>query len=131
MIIEMKEVRTVANISDSDDTSVEAFDAPFAGYLDVSGCYAEWTEGTGSQTSTQGVISIEVGGNEVATLTASQSGSAGDTQTFTVDGTYATAGNPHVQIEAGDVIEVKVKTQADGGADDGEAVVHLAISWGV
>jgi hypothetical protein len=110
---------------------VETFDAPFNGYLDVSGCYAEWTEATGSQTGTQGVISIEVGGNEVATLTASQGGSAGDVQTFTVDGTYATSANPHVEISSGDVIEIKVKTQASGGTVTGEAVVHLALSWGI
>ena len=83
------------------------------------------------QSSAQGVVSIEVGGNEVATCTANISASIGDTQTFTVDGTYATAANPHVEFAAGDVIEIKIKTQASGGTTTGEGIVHLANSLGV
>ena len=125
----MKEARTAVDISAS-AASFEAFDAPFAGYLDVSGAYLEWTEATGSQTTTVAVISIEVGGTEVATCTASQGGAIGDVQLFTPDGTVATAANPHVEIAAGDVIDIKLKTQAVGGTVTGTAIVHFPLCWG-
>lgn len=126
----MKEGRTACDISAA-AADYETFDAPFAGYLDVSGCYIEWTEAPGSQTTTPAVISIYVGGNVVGTVTAETSGAIGDVQLFTVDGTYATAENPHVEIAAGDVIKYGVTTQAVGGTVTGLAIPHLALSWGV
>jgi hypothetical protein len=129
MISEMKEGRTACDISAA-AADYETFDAPFAGYLDVSGCYIEWTEATGSQTSAQAVISLYVGGNVVGTVTASQSGAIGDVQLFTVDGTYATAANPHVEFAAGDIIKYGVTTQASGGTVTGTAIPHMCLNFG-
>ena len=96
----------------------------------VTGSHLVWdTEATGTQT-TQGVVSIEVGGVEVATLTAARSGALGDSQVFVVDGTYTTAASPYAEFSAGDVIEVKIKTQAVTGAE-GEGSVYLALEYAV
>lgn len=118
----------VANISDASDTSQYSIEAPAAGVLRVDQTYIRWTEATGSQTSTQGVVSLEVAGVEVATLTANQSDGIGETQTFTgattdTNGTVINA----IDFAAGADIEVVVKTQAVGGTITGDGDVFLSL----
>ncbi len=108
-------------------TSFYAFDAPKAGKLLVNQCFCVWeAEATGTQTATQGVISIEVGGTEVALLTANQGASVDDSQIFAADGTNNTAANAEYPIASGDSVDVKIKTIAVGGTLIGEGRVHLA-----
>lgn len=107
--------------------SVFTIDAPRAGYLDINKTFGRWEEATGSQTSVVAVASIEVGGVEIALLTASQSGAIADTQNFLADGTNAIGSNPHVEFSAGDVIDVTLKTQASGGTTTGTLRVYLAL----
>lgn len=116
-----------ADISDASGTVQETYKAPFNGYLRLDRCFAQWTEATGTQTTTVGVLSIEVGGVEVATLTASQGGAVGDTQLFTPNATYVDAANPVYRFSVGDVIRTKVKTQAVDGTTTGDGVVFLAL----
>lgn len=105
--------------------SVYKFDAPAAGKLDLSQCYVVFEENVGDAT-TQGVLSIEVGGVEVATYTTLGTELEDDSARLTADGTVATSGNPVVAFAAGDVIDVKNKVQASGGTTTGTARVVLA-----
>jgi len=120
-----------ADISQTADTTNSTFEAPFAGKLNIEASYIEWTEETGSQTGTQGVISLEVAGDEVATLIANQGDVVGETQTFTVDGTIATVAQPYAEFDEGDDIECITKTQASGGTVDGDGTVYLFIEYAV
>lgn len=120
-----------ADINQANDTTNSTFETPFAGKLNVEATYLEWTEATGSQSGAQGVISLEVGGVEVATLTANQSDAIGETQTFTVDGTVATVAEPFVPFAAGADIECITKTQATGGTVTGDGTIYLAVEYAV
>jgi len=120
-----------ADINQTADTTNSTFEAPFDGRLNIEAMYIEWTEATGSQTTTQGVISIEVAGTEVATLTANQSDAIGETQTFTVDGTEATAAQPFVEFDAGDDIECITKTQAVDGTVTGDGTIYMPIEYAI
>jgi hypothetical protein len=120
----------VVDINAADDTSAYSFDVPFDGYLVLGECYAVAEEATGTQSSTQGVVSIEVGGVEVGTLTADISQSIGHTQTFTPDGTNVTAANPVYKVTAGDAVEAITKTQAVGGTVTGTYRVSFALDSG-
>ena len=128
--VQLVRAEAVVDISAAADTSAFTMDAPKAGYLVIDQCFARAEEATGSQTSAQGVVSIEVGGTEVATLTADQSQSIGHVQTFTVDGTNATAKNPVYKFAAGDTIEAVTKTQASGGTVTGTYRVYFACDFG-
>lgn len=118
-----------ADISQADGTTNWAITAPFDGRLTLDGSFLQWTEATGTQTTTQGVVSIEVAGTEVATLTAGQSSAIGTTQTFTLDSSID-PGSPYVVFDAGDSIELKTKTQAAGGTITGDGNIFLSMSMG-
>jgi len=119
-----------ADLSQAADTTNSTFETPFDGRLNVEASYIEWTEETGAQTGTQGVISIEVGGTEVASLTANKVDIVGETQKFTVDGTVATSAQPFAEFDAGDDIECITKTQAVTGIG-GDGTVYLVIEYAV
>lgn len=120
---------TVVDFSGSTG-SVFKFKAPRAGRLNVHESFLIFEELVGDAT-TQGVMSLEVGGVEVATYTTLGDGTeAVDASgNFTVDGTVATAKDPHVAIAAGDVIDVKLKTQASGGTTTGTARAFLSLDF--
>lgn len=117
-----------ADISQTADTTNFTMEAPFAGKLNIDKAFLVWTEATGSQTSAQGVVSIEVAGTEVASLTANQSDAIGESQTFTLDSALD-EGSPYVYFSAGDDIEVITKTQAAGGGTTGDGVVYLPVEF--
>lgn len=130
MIAHMKKTLSSCDISDAATTSFEAFQAPYAGRVYIPGCYVSWdVEATGAQT-TQGVLSLEVGGVVVATLAATRSGSLGDCDHFSPDGTYTTAASPYAEFAAGDTIEVKVQTQAATNPE-GDGYGYLALEYAV
>jgi len=120
----------VVDISAAAATTAFTMDVPFDGYLVIDESFARWEEDAGSQTTTAGVASIEVGGNEVATITSAKDEVIGDTDTWTVDGTYATAANPVVKVSAGDAVVLKTKTQAVGGTVTGTLRAYLAFDFG-
>lgn len=109
--------------------SVYKLDAPRAGKLLIDQCWITFEEAVGDAT-TQGVASIEVGGTEVATYDTLGTEAIDDSAEFTPDGTVATTANPMAPIASGDVIDVKLKTQASGGTTTGTGRVHLVIEWG-
>lgn len=118
-----------ADINDAAGTDMYLVDAPFAGKINVSKCYVRWSEATGSQTSAQGTILLKVGGTTVGTMTAPQSGAIGDTTTFTVDGTNATAADPWYPIASGDAVLCEIGTQASGGTVTGDGEIYLYMEY--
>ena len=116
-----------ADISDASGTDQFTMEAPFAGNLRVNECFVRWTEATGTQTTTQGVLSILVAGTSRATLTANRSDAIGQTQAFAT----TTAGDSTWNFAAGDTILVEVLTQAVDGTTVGDGDVYLALEWGV
>ena len=116
---------SAADISDAATTDQFSMEAPFAGVLRLDECYVRWTEDTGTQSSTQGVVALEVGGTEVATLTANISDSIGETQTFTA------SSDKYIEFAAGDDIVITIKTQASGGTVTGDGDVQLSLEFGV
>ena len=124
------QISSMGDISDADGTVHMAYLAPYAGRLSIAESTLVWTEATGTQSGTQGVLSIEVAGTEYATLTAPQSAALGTAQHYTVVPSGSTdAGNPVVDFEAGDSISMLTKTQAVGGTITGDGVVCLAITF--
>ena len=120
------------DISAADGTTQLTYVAPYAGRLHLEESTIMWTEATGTQTGTQGVLSIEVAGTEYATLQAGQSFAIGTAQVYTVvDHAETEAGNPVVDFAAGDNIELIVKTQAVGGTIIGDCTTFLAITFAV
>ena len=118
------------NISDADGTTMIAYVTPYAGRLSIAESTFMWTEATGTQSGTQGVLSIEVASTEYATLTAGISSPIGTAQHYTVVASGETdAGNPVVYFDAGDSIELIVKTQAVGGTIIGDGTANLAITF--
>lgn len=116
---------SAADISDVATTDQFSMEAPFAGVLRIDECFLRWTEATGTQSSAQGVLALEVAGTEVATLTANISDAIGETQTFTA------SSDKNVEFSAGDDIVITVKTQASGGTVTGDGDVQLSLEWGV
>lgn len=114
-----------ADISQAADTTNWTGEMPQAGILRIDETVLRWTEATGTQSSTQGVVSIEVAGTEVATLTANISDGIGETQTFTA------ASDEYIEFSAADDIEVITKTQASGGTTVGDGEVYLSVELGV
>lgn len=100
-----------ADISQAAGTDMWRLEAPAAGKIKVDGCFINWTEATGAMT-VDGVVSLKVDGVEVGTCTPADSNTIGDSDSFVVDGTTATAANPYVAFEAGDIILVEIGTQA-------------------
>ena len=120
------------NISDARGTTQLTYIAPHAGRLHIEESTIVWTEATGTQITTQGVLSIEVAAQEYATLTAGQSFAVGTAQVYTVAAHAETEdGNPVVDFDAGDAIELIVKTQAVGGTIIGDCTVFLAMTFAV
>jgi hypothetical protein len=120
----------VGDISDADGTTHLAYVAPYAGRLSIAESTFMWTEATGTQSGTQGVLSIEVAGTEYATLTAGISSPVGTAQHYTLVASGDTdAGNPVVYFDAGDSIALITKTQAVGGTIIGDGVAYLAITF--
>ena len=117
-----------ADVSDAATTDQWLIDAPAAGTIRVDSCFIALTEVTGAMT-VDGVISLKVGGNEVGTVTLTDSASVGDTFVFTPDGTYATTTNPIVEFADGDDILVEIKTAATG-VTTGDGDVYLDINFG-
>jgi len=120
----------VVDINAAAATAAFAMDAPRAGYLVLNECWGRAEEATGTQTGTQGVVSIEVGGTEVASFTCDISQAIGHTQTFTPDGTNATAANPVYPVADGDEITCVTKTQAAGGTVTGTYRIYLSFDYG-
>jgi hypothetical protein len=116
---------SAADVSDAATTDQFSMEAPFAGVLRLDECYVRWTEATGTQSSAQGVIAIEVATVEVATLTANISDAIGETQLFTA------SSDKYVEFSAGDDIVITVKTQASGGTVTGDGDVQLSLEFGV
>lgn len=114
-----------ADIDAAAATTHFTMEAPWAGKLSINECYLRWSEATGTQATTQGVISVEVAGVEVATLTANISDAVGETQKFTA------ASENFIEFSAGDDIVIKTKTQAAGGTTTGNGDVFLSLEWGV
>jgi len=114
-----------ADINQADGTTNYTAEMPKAGVLRLDECFLRWSEATGTQTTTQGVISIEVAGTEVATLTANISDAIGESQLFTA------SGDKYVEFSAGDDIEVITKTQAVGGTVTGDGTCMLSLELGV
>jgi hypothetical protein len=106
--------------------SVFKFDAPKAGKLLLDSSYFVVEEAF-QAAAVLGVASIEVGGVEVATYTSLGTEALDDSATLTEDGTVATAANPYAAFSAGDVLDVKLKTQATGGVgQNGTLRAYLA-----
>lgn len=101
-------------------------DAPFAGKIMLGSCWARWEEAAGTQTTTAGVASIEVGGTEYATLTSGKNEAIGDRDVFTLSGVGV---DKAVYVAAGDLIDVKLKTQAVGGTVTGTIRVYLCFEF--
>ncbi len=120
-----------ADISDASDTTQFTVNAPYKGVIRLDECFIRWSEATGTQTTTPGVISISVAGTEVATLTAGLSLAIGQTQRFTANTPATTPKDPYIEFNAGDAIVVKTKTQAVGGTITGDGDVHLHFEWGI
>lgn len=116
---------SAADISQTATTDMFSMEAPFAGVLRLDECYVRWTEATGTQSSAQGVVALEVGGTEVATLTANISDAIGETQTFTA------SSDKYIEFSAGDDIVITIKTQASGGTVTGDGDVQLSLEYGV
>lgn len=114
-----------ADISDADATTQFTMEAPYKGTIRLDECFLRWSEATGTQTTTPGVISITVGSTEVATLTANLSDAIGQTQRFTA------SSDKYIEFAAGDNIIIKTKTQAVGGTLVGDGDVSLSLEWGV
>lgn len=108
--------------------SVFKYDAPRAGKLDIHGSYLVFEEAVGNAT-TQGVASLEVNAVEVATYDTLGTEAIDDSATWTPDGTVATAANPVAYFGAGEVIDVKLKTQASGGTPTGTARAYLKLEF--
>ena len=111
--------------------AVFSFKAPRAGRFNVHESFIVFEEVVGDAT-TQGVLSIEVGGVEVATYTTLGDGTetATSSANLTVDGTVATNISPYVDFAAGNLISVKLKTQASGGTTTGTARAYLSLNMG-
>ena len=105
--------------------SVFAFDAPKAGKLLLNKSWLRFEEAAGSQTTTAGVASVEVGGTEVATYTSTKAEAVGDTSVWTQDSTVGD--DQAVYFSQGDVVDVTLKTQAVGGTVTGTIRAYLAI----
>lgn len=109
--------------------SVWSMKAPFAGYVDLESAFLRFEEAvaSGGFSSTASVVSIEVGGSEVATWTTGVGATAvaiGDTKTFTLDSSVdANVGS--VKVAAGDLIDFKLKTLGTGGTLTGTARLHI------
>lgn len=110
-----------ADISQAAATTNFTAEMPKAGKILLDECWLRWTEATGTQSTTQGVVSIEVAGTERATLTANISDAIGESQLFTA------SGDKYIEFSAGDDIAIKTKTQASGGTTVGDGTVYLAL----
>lgn len=122
----------VVDLSAADATVAYTIDAPGAGHIYVGEVFGRFEEAVaaGGFTTTAGVLSLEVGGNEVGTWStgvASTGRAIGDTLSplLTVDGTYATDTNSAVAVAAGDVISVKTKTQGVDGTVTGTVRLYI------
>lgn len=122
----------VGDISDAATTIHLSYVAPYAGRLSIAESTFMWTEATGTQSGTQGVLAIEVAGTEYATITAPQSAAIGTAQHYTLVASGDTEeGNPVVYFDAGDTIALVTKTQAAGGTIIGDGTAYLAITFAV
>lgn len=120
-----------ADISDADATTQFTYKAAKKGVIRLDECYLRWSEATGTQTTTAGVISITVAGVEVATLTAGLSLSIGDTQFFTATTPTTNPKDAWISFLVGDTIVIKTKTQAVGGTLTGDGDVSLSLELGI
>jgi len=120
-----------ADISDAADTTQYTIYAPFKGVIRLDECFLRWTEATGTQTTTAGVISISVAGTEVATLTAGVSLAIGKTQRFTSTTPTTNPKDPYIEFAADDAIVIKTKTQAVDGTITGDGDVFLHLELGI
>lgn len=126
-MIQIIRAEAIADIDAAADTAAFVMDAPRAGKLVINQCFGRWEEAAGTQTTTAGVVSLEVNDNEVGTITSAKNEAIGDADTFTVDGTNATSANPVYGFTAGQEIAVRTKTQAVGGTVTGTVRVYLAL----
>lgn len=124
LMIQLVRAEALVDISASTG-SVFAFDAPKNGKLLLNQSWLRFEEAAGTQTSAAGVASIEVGGTECATYTSTKSEAIGDTSVWTQDSTVGD--DQAVYFSQGDVIDVKLKTQASGGTVTGTIRAYLAI----
>lgn len=117
---------SAVDLSAAAATTAWTLEAPRAGKVHLNLSYGRVVEAI-STPATNGVTSIEIGGTEYGTMTATDSDAAGESYTVTESG----VGDDHVvHFSAGDDIAVKTKTQAaGGGGQDGTIEWHLAITW--
>lgn len=122
----------VADLNAASDTTAATFVAPLDGKIMIGETVGVAEEAIGTMTTTNAVVSIEVDGQEVGTLTPTPSDVIGTAYVFTPDGTIATSanGDGSVQFTTGDVITVKTKTQAVGGTVTGTIRVNYAFEFG-
>lgn len=117
-------VDAVVDLDAASATSAWKMKAPGAGYVLVKEVFGRFEEAVaaGGFSSAAGVASLEVGGLEVATWSTGVSATAraiGDTVQPTVDGTNVTSANGAIKVAAGDLLELKTKTQGTGGTVTG------------
>lgn len=118
---------SAVDLSASADTTAWTMEAPRAGKVHLNLCYGRVAEEI-STPATNGVTSLEIGGTEYGTMTATDSDAVGET--YTVTEAAAVGEDAVVYFSAGDDIAVKTKTQAaGGGGQDGTIEWHLAITW--
>ena len=115
------------DLNDAADTTSFTFDAPKAGKILLNQSFAVVIEAIGTQATTAGVGSIEVGGTEIATITTTASDAVGTTYTLTP--ATVVGDDQAYPVAAGDAIEFITKTQAvdGGGTVTGELEVVLAM----
>lgn len=125
-------MEAIADLDAASATSATKFKVPAAGFVNVKQIFGRFEEAVaaGGFSSTAGVASIEVGGTEVATWSTGVAATAraiGDTVVTTVDGTVATNAQGAVKVAAGDLIEVKTKTQGVGGTVTGTIRFYIPV----
>ena len=118
-----------ADISDAATTVQRTFEAPYAGRINVERSYIEWTEATGTQTTTAGRVDLRANAVVIGSVTANLSDAVGETQTFVVDGTVATAAQPYVTFTAGQDISTIIGVQAVDGTIVGDGTAQVWVEY--
>ncbi len=127
-------MEAVVDLDAASATSATKFKCPGAGYVHVKQIFGRFEEAVAASgfSTAAGVASVEVGGLEVATWSTGVTATAraiGDTVQVTVDGTNVTAALGSIKVAAGDLIEIKTKTQGTGGTVTGTIRFYIPCSF--
>lgn len=132
MAFQVHRAEAVVDLSAADDTTAYTIDAPGAGFVQVDEIFGRFEEAvaSGGFTSTAPVMSLEIGGTEVATFTTGTAATAraiGDTikSIFTPDESNSFAAVSAYKVSAGDAITLKTKTQGAGGTVTGTIRLYI------